>query len=352
MSLTPVTPNFSPSNVKGFWQRPEGKVGKFVLVALAGVTAFFAYSAVLPLLLATVFGTLQLVIGGVVLFALISLLTSKKVHRLISTIFKLTMRYLTGLVITIDPIGILEERLSDMRKRREAMGAQITNLFGGITQLRDVIKKNEKDAQVEAGQALEAHRRSGAAQSEDERQRWAAQEAIHARQSVRLRASNDTYQGILNRLEPIYSMLKKWATNIDFYITDTENEVKQQKIQYKVVNSAYSAYKLAVSMISGNADENEMYDGAMEFLAANASQKLGEIDEFQETAQSFIDSMDLKNASFNTDALAKLQEFANKTALPTIATSSVNNQIPQRTSSQDLVKVSVVGGDDYDDLIK
>jgi predicted nucleic acid-binding Zn-ribbon protein len=140
----------------------------------------------------------------------------------------------------------------------------------------------------------------------------ALQMKAKANQAGRLQKSNLSYQQLLNKLQNIYDLLSKWAVHIDFYIEDTDNEVKQAEIEYKTINTAYRAYRTALAVIKGTGDEKELYNQTMEKLAEEAGRKLGEMEDFQRLAQNFMDTIDLENGAVETEALEKLDAYEQK----------------------------------------
>ena len=105
MATTPGSPVLQ--GLKNFWQRPEGTAGKVVLVLGAAAVAY-GFVQILPFLIAAATDTLHLaaLIGAILVFLFI--VTDKRVRTLASLMFQSVMRYLTGLFIELDPIGILK----------------------------------------------------------------------------------------------------------------------------------------------------------------------------------------------------------------------------------------------------
>src|SRR5258708_37982420 len=105
MATNPGSPVLQ--GLKNFWQRPEGTVGKVVLV-LAGIAAAYGFVQILPFLIAAATDTwhLAILIGAILLLILI--VTAKRALTLGTIIFHSIMRYLTGLFIELDHTGILE----------------------------------------------------------------------------------------------------------------------------------------------------------------------------------------------------------------------------------------------------
>ncbi len=94
MATNPGSPVMQ--GLKNFWQRPEGIVGKVVLV-LGGIGAAYGFVQMLPFLIAAATDTLHLaiVIGAILVFLFI--VTDKRVRTLAKLMFQSIMRYLTGL---------------------------------------------------------------------------------------------------------------------------------------------------------------------------------------------------------------------------------------------------------------
>src|SRR6266478_3607241 len=66
-----------------------------------------------------------ILIGGILL--LIFIVTDKRILTLGKLIFQSVMRYLTGLFIELDPIGILKNYIGEMKKNLAVMDEQLGN---------------------------------------------------------------------------------------------------------------------------------------------------------------------------------------------------------------------------------
>src|SRR6202022_3642494 len=143
MATTPGSPVMQ--GLKNFWQRPEGTVGKVVLV-LGGIAVAYGFVQLLPFLIAAATDTLRLavLIGAILVFLFI--VTDKRVRTLSKLMFQSVMRYLTGLFIELDPIGILKNYIAEMKKNLGVMDEQLGNLNGSIRTLQNQIDTNQKEA--------------------------------------------------------------------------------------------------------------------------------------------------------------------------------------------------------------
>jgi hypothetical protein len=352
MSITPSAPNLG-QDLKSFWARPEGKTG-MIFIVLAAAALVYGWGMIVPFIVSMLADTLHMIYLAAILAAVLWVIFSSRTHLL----FRLIMRWITGLIIDIDPIGILKDHLSQMRKRRDLMSQQISNVSGQIQYLKNIIDKNQALANENMRLAAHAKKIATSTADQNEQLRMALQMKAKANQAGRLQKSNLSYQQLLNKLQNIYDLLSKWAVHIDFYIEDTDNEVKQAEIEYKTINTAYRAYRTALSVIKGTGDEKELYDQTMEKLAEEAGRKLGEMEDFQRLAQNFMDTIDLENGAVETEALEKLDAYEQK--LLTSGATDMSFLLPGATAAPVPVAVGkgpdspapVKSASDYGDMFK
>jgi hypothetical protein len=292
---------------KSFWERPEGWTGIFTLGGLV-VGGFFLAQAVLPAILAVLTGLIAVVGKGIVLgalsvvaFGMFLLVTNPKVHLLIGSIFKLVMRKLTGMVIEIDPIGIMRIYIDDLKKRLGLMDARLEKLSGAIRVITNTIASNDKkynDAMATAAAAQKAGK--------------SAHFTLNARRAGRAENSNVRYEDVLKKMQFLKAMLLKYREASEVMIADMSDEVESQEVERKAMLAAYGAMTAVRDILQGSGDKREMFDQAMEFAVNDYGMKIGEIEHFMTTSQSFVDGLDLENGSFDEAAMAKIQEWENK----------------------------------------
>jgi hypothetical protein len=352
MSITPSAPNLG-QDLKSFWSRPEGKTG-MIFIVLAAAALVYGWGQIVPFIVSMLADTLHMVYLAAILGAILFVVFSSRTHLM----FRLLMRAITGMIINIDPIGILKDHLSQMRKRRDVMSQQISNVSGQIQYLKNIIDKNQAMANENMRLAAHAKKIATTTADQNEQLRMALQMKAKANQAGRLQKSNLSYQQLLGKLQNIYDLLSKWAVHIDFYIEDTDNEVKQAEIEYKTINTAYRAYRTALAVIKGTGDEKELYNQTMEKLAEEAGRKLGEMEDFQRLAQNFMDTIDLENGAVETEALEKLDAYEQK--LLTSGATDTPFLLPGATAAPVPVPVKKTGdapspaksASDYGDMFK
>ena len=84
-------------------------------------------------------------------------------------------------------------------------------------------------------------------------------------------------------------------------------EVKEQ--ERKAIHASHSAMKSAMSIISGDKDQRAMFDMALEAIADDVSQKVGEMERFMDMSSSFMDSVDLQNGVFEEEGMKMLEKW-------------------------------------------
>lgn len=352
MSITPSAPNLG-QDLKSFWSRPEGKTG-MIFIVLTAAALVYGWGMIVPFIVSMLSDTLHMIYLAAILAAVLWVIFSSRTHLL----FRLIMRWITGLIIDIDPIGILKDHLSQMRKRRDLMSQQISNVSGQIQYLKNIIDKNQALANENMRLAAHAKKMATSTADQNEQLRMALQMKAKANQAGRLQKSNLSYQQLLNKLQNIYDLLSKWAVHIDFYIEDTDNEVKQAEIEYKTINTAYRAYRTALSVIKGTGDEKELYNQTMEKLAEEAGRKLGEMEDFQRLAQNFMDTIDLENGAVETDALEKLDAYEQKlltsgaTDMPFLLPGATAAPVPVAVGKGPGSPAPAKSASDYGDMFK
>jgi hypothetical protein len=334
--------------LKNFWQRPEGTVGKVALV-LGGIAAAYGFVQILPFLISAATDTLHLalLVGGLLVF--IFIVTDKRVTTLAKLMFQSVMRFLTGLFIELDPIGILKNYIAEMKKNLNIMDEQLGNLNGSIRTLQNQIDTNQKEAEHSLALANQADKKisAGGLTSLDQQQ-FTSAKVTNQRHAASLLNINKSLIDLRDKLKILYEQLIRWRATAEFQVTDKENRVSEEEMRRKALKKAYSVFQAAKKIFRGDPVANQIYDQTLEYLADDAGQMLGEMEDFNRLANKLMTNMDLETGAINDEAVKQLSEFQQK-LLPASVTSvsSLPTGIPDQTSP-----AAVPRKDDYTDLIK
>ena len=138
---------------------------------------------------------------------------------------------------------------------------------------------------------------------------------LSSRKAARMKETNAKYQQLLNKMEVLYRILSKMHTNSEILLEDTKDQVKLKEQERKAIRTSHSAMKSAMSVISGDPDKRAMFDMAMEAVADDVADKVGEMERFMEMSANFMDSIDLQNGIFEEEGLKMLEQWEKDSTL-------------------------------------
>jgi phage shock protein A len=279
--MTPEIPGMG--KLKSFWERPEGKTG--MLFAAGGILGLFLVMMKWgALIVAAAQNTLVLGLYILLACAIGYVLMDKRFRASVFYLYKTIMRAFTGLVIQLDPIAILKTYIDDMENNHERMNEQIQKLKGSIRTLQRTIAENAATARNQMSVAEQA-----------KKQNMQAQVILQTRKAGRLQDSNRTYSDLLKKLEVLYRVLSKMFENTGILIEDTKDQVNQKETEWKTIRQANSAMRSAMHLIGGDKDKRAIFEEAMQYMADDVGNKIGEMERFMELSESFMQGVDLQN---------------------------------------------------------
>lgn len=282
---------------KSFWKRPEGVTGTLFMVGLVGAGLYFG-APILAAIAAGAASTLQIVVTAVAIAAILYMVADKRMRNLVWYGYKSVMRWLTGIFVQIDPIGILKNYIDDLRNNLRKMNKQIGILKGQMHKLNETITKNQR--QINSNMMLA---------SKAKEKNMEGQMILKARKAGRLKESNMRLEDLYKKMEVLYRVLVKMYQNSEILLEDVEDQVKVKEQERKAIRASHSAMRSAMSIISGDGDKREMFDRALEAIADDVANKVGEMERFMEVSANFMDSVDLQNGVFEEEGLKMLEKW-------------------------------------------
>ncbi len=284
--------NFKP---RSFWAKPEGTTGMVFGVAIIAALAFVGvtFGAAIIAFFNTI---LKIGILAVALAVLLYVVIDPRMRNLVWYGYKSIMRFITGLFVQIDPIGILKSYVEDLKDNLRKMNKQVGILRGQMHKLREIIKNNERQIQSNLNLANRA-------KQQDKKNIM----ILKSRKAGRLKDSNMKLGDLYKKMEILYRVLTKMYENSEILLEDVKDQVMVKEQERKAIRASHSAMKSAMNIISGNNDKREMFDMALEAIADDVSQKVGEMERFMEMSTNFMDSVDLQNGVFEEEGLKMLE---------------------------------------------
>src|SRR5258708_26250074 len=250
MATNPGSPVMQ--GLKNFWQRPEGTVGKVVLV-LGGIAVAYGFVQMLPFLIAAATDTLHLAILIGAILLLIFIVTDKRVLTLGKLIFQSVMRYLTGLFIELDPIGILKNYIAGMKKNLAVMDEQLGNLNGSIRTLQNQLDANQKEAEHSIALANQADKKMAAGNlSPLDQQQYLAAKVTNQRHAASLLNINKSLTDLRDKLQVLYNQLIPSTATAEFQAPHKQNPVSQEEMRRKALKKASSVFQAAKKIFRGD----------------------------------------------------------------------------------------------------
>ena len=335
-NLTPLD-NTEFAQKKGFFSRPEGVLGGLVLAGLAAGVGYLIYILPWATILAN---TLYLAGTLMVLAAVVYMVLDPKMRNLIWYMYKSVMRSITGLFVQLDPIGILKSYVDDLQANLRKMSKQIGAIKGQMRKLQTLVQENtrEMEKQMKIASAAKAKGNDKAM-------------LLSSRKAARLQESNGKYTALYNKMEVLYRILDKMYQNSEILLEDTKDQVALKEQERKAIRASHGAMKSAMSVISGDPDKRAMFDQALEHIADDLSNKVGEMERFMEMSSSFMDSVDLQNGVFEEEGLKMLEAYEQKSTLMLMGENQTTLDLnsPRATPQQ---QTRSTGGGSYNDLFE
>ncbi len=282
---------------KSFWQRPEGKTGLAVLIALL-VGGGILVANILPFLISLTQSVLGLSALLFVLGAIVYMAVDPKMRTLIGYMYKSVMRWITGLFVKVDPIAILRSYVDELADNINKMSRQISRLRGQMHKLQELILNNKKE--IESNLELASKARDNDKQ---------AVMILKSRKAGRLKESNMRLEDLYRKMEIMYRVLTKMYENSEILMEDIKDQVEVKEQERKAIHASNSAMRSAMSVINGDKDKRAMFDQALEAIADDVSQKMGEMERFMDMSENFMQSVDLQNGIFEEEGLKMLEKW-------------------------------------------
>lgn len=325
---------------KGFWSKPEGVTGTIVLGGLLVGGGYLLYKY-LPYLISLTSNLIYLSGMLLVLGAIIYMVLDPRMRTLIGYMYKSIMRWITGVFVTIDPIGILKNYVSELEGNLSKMSEQIGVLKGQIRKLQNNVTENSKEIETQL-------RMAQVARTQDQE----SQMVLATRKAGRLQETNEKYQHLLSKMDILHKVLVKMYQNSEILYEDTKDQVKLKEQERKAIRASHSAMKSAMNVISGNADQRVLFDQALEHIADDVANKVGEMERFMELSSNFMNSVDLQNGVFEEEGLKMLQEYEEKSKLLLMGGKSDKMKLDSELPERQMAEKNQNQSSSYDGLFK
>ena len=282
---------------KTFWQRPEGVTGAIFMAALIAGIGVLTVSSI-GFIVGALTSGIGLVATLAVLGTIIFTVLDSKARNLVWYMYKSIMRSITSIFVKLDPIAILKGYVNDLKENLRKMNRQISMLRGQMHKLQELILNNRKEIQSNLTLASQA--------KETDKQ---AILILKSRKAGRLKESNMKLEDLYKKMEILYRVLGKMYENSEVMLEDIEDQVEIKEQERIAIHASHSAMKSAMSIISGDKDKRVIFDMALEAIADDVGNKVGEMERFMDMSENFMKSVDLQNGIFEEEGLRMLEKW-------------------------------------------
>ena len=274
--------------ITNLWKQPGGTLAKVGLWVMGGSVLWGIYKA-LPYLIAftqNVFTLTLLMLGlGCILYVVFS----PEMRKILKLLYLQICRKITGLVVKIDPIAILENSINEMKKKLQTVKKRITEIGSTLAGMENKQKEYKKEFEMNVGRVKAIKEKL--MKDNDEKTRMALNGQLTISQNditmldeqIKAQADRITktkrYLEILEKLEIAATTKIKVAENTVSHKKDEYEQAKKMKSAVQSLTSIFSSSwltksmeeQMALNVVSNTindsiAEMNRLLDGSNDIL--------------------------------------------------------------------------------------
>lgn len=305
------------------WEKPGGTTGMIVLGVVVGAIAI-NITPIMNFIAAACASTLSAIGMAAALFLVVYCLFDPRIRNIGSTIYFMIMRKIEGLLVDYDPISIVKRKIMQMNKKIQ----EITDNMG---KLRGLIDKSEKRIQDKKKQCdhdfqlLNKYKETGKAQDA----------AVYERQVTRLTEVIKNSEARLIQSKQWYEIMGKLKHQAELTVLDATNEVNERVEEWEMIKAQHKAFTSIVGIINGKDDQFSLFTRAMDHMADDISQKLGEMSFIIEETGGLMSKIDMDNLVMSDKANALLAQY-NSGGLDAVLLGSFAKQTIEHTPAENV----------------
>ena len=284
-------------NTVSKWEKPGGTTGMIVLGVVVGAIAI-NITPIMNFIAAACASTLSAIGMAAALFLVLYCLFDPRIRNIGSTIYFMIMRKIEGLLVDYDPISIVKRKIMQMNNKIQ----EITDNMG---KLRGLIDKSEKRIQDKKKQCdhdfqlLNKYKETGKVQDA----------AVYERQVTRLTEVIKNTEARLIQSKQWYEIMGKLKHQAELTVLDATNEVNERVEEWEMIKAQHKAFTSIVGIINGKDDQFSLFTRAMDHMADDISQKLGEMSFIIEETGGLMSKIDMDNLVMSDKANALLAQY-------------------------------------------
>ena len=304
-----TTTNEQSQTLKNLWKRPGGTFAK--ITGWAAIAAIlYGIAKALPFLIAAASNLIILIVELVALAALLYLITSKDVRRIVKLTWLQIMRKLYGFVVNIDPINILQNGINEMRKKLEVVRENVTKLESLLVDMKRKVSeyKSEFERNVSKRRSLEKKLSDPTVPSNEMLKYKATLQLINneiTRGEAQIKSQNER----IATSEKYLKVMKNLETAADFKVRDAENELRYRKNEYEQAKAQQKAMSSITSILKGSMTKSMEEELAMEQVTNTINSSIAEMNRLLDGSNDILVNFELDTEANATKADEILARF-------------------------------------------
>lgn len=311
------------------WEKPGGTTGMICLGLITGAV-LINITSIMNFIAAACASTLSAIALAAVLSLVVYCIFDSRCRNIFSNIFFMIMRKIEGLIIDYDPISIVERKIKEMRNKIKEITTNMGNLKGLIDKSEKRIAEKKRQCDNDFKRLQKCHELG---QNQDA--------VVFERSVARLTEVIKSSEARLIQSKQWYNILGKLKHQAELTVKDAENEVNERVEEWEMIKQQHKAFTSIVGIINGKDDKFSMFTKAMDHMADDISQKLGEMSFIIDETGGLMSKIDLDNMVMSDKANQLLEQY-NKGGLDAVLIGSFANQPITNQMNTDFVQFKEV----------
>ena len=239
-------------NVVDLWKQPGGTLGKVGLWVMGASLLYGIYKA-LPYLITFTQNVFTLVLMMMGLGCVLYVAFSPEMRKILKLMYLQICRKITGLIVEIDPIAILENSISEMKKKLVTVKQKITDIGSTVVGMKRKQKEYKKEFEENINR-IKAIREKLTSSNTDDKTRMALNGQLSVAQNnvsmldEQIKAQSERIQ----KTEKYIDILEKLEIAATSKIQMAESTVSHKKDEYEQAKKMRSAVQSLTSIFNSS----------------------------------------------------------------------------------------------------
>lgn len=313
-----LTSNNQSGKGNDFWDKKEGKYGKWVLgiLALGGVALF---AKALPTLTAFVMNTGDLVMALARLAFILAILggaaffvTRPKMKNLMFYWYRGMMSLIVNGYVNKNYVQIMQTYMERLNEKLLVVREHIKNLSRAKANIDHGLADYEAQIKEFLNRASDCRSLMEKEADPDKRNQLENEMRSSASKAAALKKSIITLKEQAQRLDIMYKVVDKVRRYSELMVDKIKFNTKLLIDQHNYVTNASRAVAGAQNAVMGGDEERRLYDQAMETMTEKTREEYGEIEFMLNEFKGIIQSEDVNQSLYEEAGLKLLNEWESK----------------------------------------